>query len=104
VGVVLILAGVLGLLLSLLVRGGPLNQRRLTRPARPGDSYGSRVEERKRAAAADVAAVGEDERLFSPDTPGVRNTILNQRPAAQARRAYCWLRNALCARVKGSVI
>jgi hypothetical protein len=35
VGVVLILAAVLGLLLSLLVRGGLLNQRRLTRPARP---------------------------------------------------------------------
>jgi hypothetical protein len=76
VGVVLILAGVLGLLLSLLVRGGPLNRRRLTRSIRPGGYEGSRVAKRKRAAAANVAAVQEDDRFFSPETPGRQNSNL----------------------------
>lgn len=73
VGVVLILAGILGLLLSLLVRGGPLNQRRQTRQTRPNGpdgSYDSRAEEPGRAAAVNVAAVQEDDRFVSPDTPG----------------------------------
>lgn len=73
VGVVLILAGVLGLLLPLLARVGPLNSRRLTRS---GGYEGSRVEERKRAAAANVAAVQEDDRFFSPDTPGRQDNDL----------------------------
>jgi hypothetical protein len=98
VGVVLILAGILGLLLSLLTRGGPLNRRRLTRSRRPGgyDSSGvgqrsgydssragersgydsSRVGERKRAAAADVAAISGDDRILSPDTPGRQDNDL----------------------------
>ena len=78
VGVVLILAGILGLLLT---RGGLLNLRRLTRSGRPsgddssrsGERSGydsSRVSERKRAAAADVAAIHGDDRILSPDTPG----------------------------------
>ena len=69
VGVVLILVGVLGLLLLVLARGGPLNSRRLTRSVRTGGYDGSRVEKRKRAAAANVAAVQENDRFASSDTP-----------------------------------
>jgi hypothetical protein len=69
VGVVLILAGVLGLLLPLLARGGPLNPRRVTRLVRSGGYDGSRVAKRKRAAAANVAAVLDNDRIISPDTP-----------------------------------
>jgi hypothetical protein len=58
-----------GLLLPLLARGGPLNPRRLTRSVRTGGYDGSRVEKRKRAAAANVAAVQENDRIVSPDTP-----------------------------------
>jgi hypothetical protein len=94
VGVVLILAGILGLLLT---RAGPLNRRRLTRlrspggyePSREGDGSGydssgagdrsgydgSRVSERKRAAAADVAAISGDDRILSPDTPGRQDDV-----------------------------
>ncbi len=80
VGVVLMLAGVLGLLLSLLVsllaRGGPPNPRRLIHSIRPGGYDGSRLGERKRAAAADVAAVLENDRFRSLDTPGRQETIV----------------------------
>jgi hypothetical protein len=69
VGVVVILAGVVGLLLSLLVRG-PLSPPRLSLRIRPGspDEPGRAVI--KEAAAADVAAVLEDDRYFVPDAPG----------------------------------
>jgi hypothetical protein len=60
VGVILILAGVLGLLLPLLVRGGLLKPRRLTRSARPGGYDDSGPEETNRATAAGVARVGQD--------------------------------------------
>jgi hypothetical protein len=80
VGVVLILAGVLGLVLSLLlllVRTGPRQQRqgrRLTRQDRPGGYYNRpawdyRLARRRRAAAEDVAAVREDDRFYARDTP-----------------------------------
>jgi Na+/melibiose symporter-like transporter len=80
VGVVLILAGVLGLVLSLLlllVRTGPRQQRqmrRLTRQERPDGYYNlpasdHRLARRRRAAAENVAAVREDDRFFDPDTP-----------------------------------
>ena len=59
VGIVLILAGVLGLLLSLLARRG---SRRLIRPAGQDDS---RVGMRKRTAAVNVAAIQEDDKFFS---------------------------------------
>jgi hypothetical protein len=86
VGVVLILAGILGLLLSLLTRGGSLNRRRLTRsrfpggyePSLGGEENGydsSRVSERKRAAAVDVAAIHGDDRILSPDTPGRQDDV-----------------------------
>jgi hypothetical protein len=70
VGVILILAGMLGLLPSQLARGAPLNRRRLTRSNRPGGYDDSRLGERQRAAAADVAAIQEDDRFFAPDMPG----------------------------------
>jgi hypothetical protein len=84
VGVVLILAGVLGLVLSLLlllVRTGPRQQRQprqprwLTRRGRlveyhnlPASDY--RLARRRQAAAEDVAAVREDDRFYAPDAPG----------------------------------
>jgi Na+/melibiose symporter-like transporter len=73
VGVVLIVVGILGLLLSLLFAGWP-RQRRLVRWSRPGEAYGSsgssRLARRRRAAADDVAAVREDDRFYAPDTTG----------------------------------
>jgi hypothetical protein len=74
VGVVLILAGVLGLLLSLLGRGGPRRPRSLDRQGRgryndlPGPN--ERLERMKQAAAADVAEVRGDDRFYAPDRPG----------------------------------
>ena len=90
VGVVLILAGVLGLVLSLLlllVRAGPRQQRqqrqgrRLTRQDRPGGYYNLpawdyRLARRRRAAAEDVAAVREDDRFYAPGTPASPNDDL----------------------------
>jgi hypothetical protein len=74
VGVVLILAGVLGLLLSLLVRAGPRRPHSLVRQGRGGyyDLPGpdERLAMRKRAAAEDVAKVQGDDRFFAPDAPG----------------------------------
>jgi hypothetical protein len=81
VGVVLILAGVLGLVLSLLllllVRTGPRQQeqgRQLARQGRPGGYYNLpawdyRLARRKRAAAEDVAAIREDDQFYAPDAP-----------------------------------
>jgi hypothetical protein len=75
VGVVLILAGILGLLLSLLLgRGGPRRPRSLVRQGRgryndlPGPN--ERLERMKQAAAADVAEVQRDDRFYAPDGPG----------------------------------
>ena len=77
VGVVLILAGALGLVLSLLlplVRTGPRQQRRLARQDRPGGYYNLpawdyRLARRRRAAAEDVAAIREDDQFYAPDAP-----------------------------------
>jgi hypothetical protein len=81
VGVVLILAGVLGLVLSLLlllVGTGSRQQRRLSRQGRPGGYYNLpawdyRLARRRRAAAEDVAAIREDDRFFAPDAPAPRD-------------------------------
>jgi hypothetical protein len=75
VGVVLILAGVLGLVLSLLLgRGGPRRPRSLVRQGRGGyyDLPGpnERLERRRQAAAADVAEVRGDNRFYAPDGAG----------------------------------
>ena len=63
------LAGVVGLLLSLLVRG-PLSRPRLSLRIRPGSPDEPGRAGIKEAAAADVAAVLEDDRYFVPDAPG----------------------------------
>jgi hypothetical protein len=80
VGVVLILAGVLGLVLSmllLLVRTGPRQQRQprwLRRRGRLVEYYNlpasdSRLARRRQAAAEVVAAIREDDRFYAPDAP-----------------------------------
>jgi len=73
-GLILILAGVLCLLLSLLVRGGPRRPHSLIRQGRGGyyDLPGprSRLARIKRAAAEDVARIQEDDRFFAEDAPG----------------------------------
>ena len=74
VGVVLMLAGALGLLLSLLVRGGSRRRHSLIRQG-PGGYYDlpgprSRLERTKRDAAADVAQIQGDDRFFTEDAPG----------------------------------
>jgi hypothetical protein len=73
VGIVLILAGILGLLVSLLA-GGRRGPRRLTRWNPAGGNYylangNSRLARRRRAAADDVAAIQEDDRFFASGTP-----------------------------------
>ena len=75
VGYVLILAGALGLLLPLLTRRA---SRRLIRSGGHDDSPvdDARVQERKRAASANVAAIQEDDKFFSKDSPGNQNPVL----------------------------
>ena len=74
VGVILILAGVLGLLLSLLAQTSSRRPHSLIRHNRgryhdqPGPR--SRLAMRKRAAAEDVARIQGDDRFFAPDAPG----------------------------------
>ncbi|MDX6417871.1 MAG: hypothetical protein QOG28_2491 [Trebonia sp.] len=76
VGVVLILVGILGLLLSLLVlvRGGPRRPRSLVRQGRGGyyslPGPNERLESMKQAAAADVAEVQGDDRFYAPNGLG----------------------------------
>jgi hypothetical protein len=75
VGVVLILAGVVELLLSLLVvRRGPRRPRSLVRQGRGGyyDLPGpnARLQRTRQAAADDVAEVRGGDRFYAPDAPG----------------------------------
>ena len=75
VGIVLIVAGVIELLLSLLVvRGGPRRPRSLVRQGRGGyyDLPGpnERLERMRQVAAEDVAQVRGDDRFYAPDAPG----------------------------------
>lgn len=72
-GVILILVGVLGLLLSL-VR--PLRPRQLTGRIRRDDYRRRHADATKRAAAADVAMMQEDDRFFGPDTGGEQESEL----------------------------
>jgi len=72
VGVILILAGVLGLLLPPLARG-PLKPDRLRRWVSPRGHANSRLDEIRRAAAADVATVRENDGFVSQNAPGLRN-------------------------------
>jgi hypothetical protein len=75
VGVVLILAGLLGLVLSLLLRSrGPQRLRSLVRQGRGGyysmPGPNERLERTRQAAAEDVAEVLGNERFYAPDAPG----------------------------------
>jgi hypothetical protein len=75
VGVVLILAGLLGLLLSLLLRSrGPQRLRSLVRQGRGGyyslPGPNARLQRTRQAAAEDVAEVLGNERFYAPDAPG----------------------------------
>ena len=86
VGVVLMLAGALGLALSLLLlaRTGPRQPRQsrwLTRQGRPSGYYNLPASDyllarRRQAAAEDVAAVREDDRFYAPDAPAPRDAGL----------------------------
>jgi hypothetical protein len=74
VGVVLIVAGVIELLLSLLVvRGGPRRPRSLVRQGRGGyyDLPGpnARLQRTRQAAVDDIAQVRGDDRFYAPDGP-----------------------------------
>ena len=74
VGVILILAGVLGLLLPPLARG-PLKPDRLRRWVSPSGHDKPRLDEIKRAAAADVAVIRENGSV-SPNATGLQNDDL----------------------------
>ena len=68
VGIIVIVAGVIGLVLPLVLRGRPWAHplRRLVNPTGVDDPT---VHDIKSAAAADVAQVREDDKYFSPDSP-----------------------------------
>ena len=74
VGVVLIVAGVLELLLSLLMQAGPRRMRSLVRQGRGGyynlPGPNGRPERTRQAAAEDVAQVLGNDRFFASDAPG----------------------------------
>ena len=74
VGVVLFLVGILGLLLSPLMRAGPGRPHSLVRQGRGGyynlPGPRARIARMKQAAAEDVAEVRRDDRFFAPDAPG----------------------------------
>ena len=73
VGIILILAGILSLLLSLLMRAGPRRPHSLVRQGRGGyyalPGPNRRLQRTRQAAAADVAEVLGDGQ-FAPDSPG----------------------------------
>jgi hypothetical protein len=75
VGVILILTGVLGLLLPSLARR-PRKGDWLSRWVSPVGRDNPRLDEVKRAAAADVEVVRENDALVSPNAPGLRNDDL----------------------------
>ena len=75
VGVILLLIGVVGLLLPM-AASGPRTRRSLSPWLRPSGHDNPRVEELKRAAAADDAEIEEDDKFFDPDGPGSREDDL----------------------------
>ena len=75
VGVILLLIGVVGLL-SPMAASGSRTRRSLSPWLRPSGHDNPRVEELKRAAAADDAEIEEDDKFFDPDGPGSREDDL----------------------------
>ena len=75
VGVILLLIGVLGLLLPM-TASGSRTRRSLSPWLRPSGHDDPRVDELKRAAAADDAMIEEDDKFFDPDGPGSREDDL----------------------------
>jgi Domain of unknown function (DUF6458) len=75
VGVILLLIGVVGLLLPV-AAGGSRTRRSLSPWLRPSGHDDPRVDELKRAAAADDAMIEEDDKFFDPDGPGSREDDL----------------------------
>ena len=75
VGVILLLIGVVGLLLPM-AASGPGTRRSLNPWLRPSGHDNPRVDELKRAAAADDAVIEEDDKFFDPDGPGSREDDL----------------------------
>ena len=75
VGIILICIGVLGLLLPSLARR-PLKRDWLSRWVSPVGHDNPRLDEVKRAAAADVEVVRENDTLVSPNAPGLRSDDL----------------------------
>ena len=65
VGVILLLIGVVGLLLPM-AASGPGTRRSLSPWLRPSGHDNPRVDELKRAAAADDAVIEEDDKFFDP--------------------------------------
>jgi hypothetical protein len=74
VGVILLLIGVVGLLLPMV--SGPRTLRSVNPWLRPSGHDSPRLDEIKRAAAADDARIEEDDKFFDPDGPGRREDDL----------------------------
>jgi hypothetical protein len=74
VGVILLLIGVVGLLLP--IASGPRTLRSVSPWLSPTGHDNPRVDETKRAAAADDARIEEDDKFFDPDGPGSREDDL----------------------------
>jgi hypothetical protein len=74
VGIILLLIGVIGLLLPM--ASGPRTRRSLSPWLRPSGHDDPRVDELKRAAAADDAVIEEDDKFFDPYGPGSREDDL----------------------------
>ena len=75
VGVILLLVGLVGLLLPM-AAGGSRNFGTLSPWLSPGGHDDPRVDELKRAAAADDARIEEDDKFFEPNRPGARQEDL----------------------------
>ena len=75
VGVILLLVGLVGLLLPM-VAGGSRSSGPLSSWLRPSGQDDPRVDELKRAAAADDTRIREDDKFFEPNRPGSREDDL----------------------------
>ena len=75
VGVILLLVGLVGLLLPV-AAGGSRSAGPLSSWLRPSGHDDPRVDELKRAAAADDARIEEDDKFFEPNRPGARQDDL----------------------------